>query len=202
MYVRRFSNRLSPGLLGSGIGGCWGMQIVSLLCIPLTLWDLCSQPVTVVKSIKYILNFIRAFRFHSVPSSHFLVNLKFLKYEFFCQNSETQTWEFPGSPVLRTRSCPCWGPWFSPVRELKIPEAMQHGRRKTETQSLGKDCGSRVSIDRVMFPVWRNLRRTEWKARLLGWTILSEEMPSEFLWGINKLSVFKMCVLWERDAGP
>ena len=64
------------------------MWIVSLFCPPLTLWDVCSRPVT-VKSIKYILNFIRAFRFHSVPSSHFLVNLKFFKYEFSCRNSET-----------------------------------------------------------------------------------------------------------------
>ena len=101
---------------------------------------------------------------------------------------------------LELQAVPAEGPGLIPSQGLKNPRSRTAWpKEKTKTQSLGKVCGSWISIGRVTFPVWRNLRRIEWKAKLLGRTILSKEMPSEFLWGINKLYVCKMCALWERE---
>ena len=39
-------------------------------------------------------------------------------------------WEFPGSPVVRTRHFHCWGPGSIPGWGTKIPQAAQSGQKK------------------------------------------------------------------------
>ena len=40
------------------------------------------------------------------------------------------SWEFPGSPVVRTRHFHCKGPGSIPDWETKIPQAAQCGKKK------------------------------------------------------------------------
>ena len=42
---------------------------------------------------------------------------------------KTNTWEFPGGPVVRTWCFHCWGPGLIPGQWTKIPQAMQESKK-------------------------------------------------------------------------